>query len=370
MAAFKEALSKKTLPRLARAIAAVHPAFDEKAFLERVFATLARHELKGRVDLIARALRECLPADYPQALALLVRSLDADAELEGFLLWPHAHYVLLFGTGPDDRDFEASMRALERITERFTGEFAIRPFLRLRREKTLARVHRWTESANVHHRRLASEGTRPLLPWGERLPEFFDHPEWGLAVLEKLRFDPDEYVRKSVANHLNDFSKRHPDLVIRTLARWLKESPDPSRKHVAWIARHASRTLLKKGHAGAMKLQGLRPADVGLRDLRLSKRALKLGDTLEARFTLVSREKKPSKLMIDYAVHHRKANGKSQAKVFKHAVRTVGARESIELRLRHPIREITTRKYYSGAHAIEILVNGRSLGRAAFTLKT
>lgn len=369
MAAFKDALSKKTVPPIADAIERVYPAFRKEAFLKKVFQSLSRHELKGRVDLIARALREHLPPDFAKAVAILVRSVETTPELDGFLVWPHTHFVLLFGSGPDARDFEASMRAIESLTQRFTGEFAIRPFLARYREKTLACVHRWTESENVHLRRLASEGTRPLLPWGERLTEFYAHPQWGLEILEKLRFDPEEYVRKSVANHLNDFSKRHPDLVIEVLARWKKESPEAHRKHTDWIARHASRTLLKQGHVGAMKLQGLAASNVKLRSLKLAKTNLQMGETLEARFALESREKAARKLMIDYAVHHQKANGKTQPKVFKHTVRTLEAGETLELRLRHPIRPITTRRYYSGEHAIEILVNGQSLGKTRFKLK-
>ena len=261
------------------------------------------------------------------------------------------------------------MDALEFFTKRFTAEFAIRPFLKNDPKRTLARMKKWAKSDNKHLRRLASEGLRPLLPWGEKLADFIKDPSPGLAILELLKHDPEEYVRKSVANHMNDFSKHHPELVVSTLLRWNKEAPHEHSKNVAWIVRHASRTLLKKGHLGAMRLQGLGKAQVKCSSLRLSSKVVTVGKKLEVDFSLISQSKVTQKLMIDYAVYHQKANGRQQPKVFKYKVNSLKAGEKLECTLRHSFKPITTRRYYAGEHAIEILVNGLDVAKTNFQLK-
>lgn len=366
MAAFKDEFSKKSIAILADAVRRAHPAFPVEAFVTDCLKELSRHELKGRVDLIARQLKRHLPASYPEAVDILIRATDLEERLDGFQIWPLTHFVLLYGL----EDFETSMQALEVFTQRFTAEFAIRPFLRLNTEPTLERMRAWARHENVHLRRLASEGSRPLLPWGEKLQAFVKSPDHGLAILELLKHDPEEYVRKSVANHLNDFSKHHPEIVVKTLTRWKREAPKEHEKNLLWIARHATRTLLKKGHPGAMKLQGLGTAKVKASPLKLGKKTIRMGEKLEASFTLSLLGRNPQKLMIDYAIHHRKANGKLQPKVFKHAVRSGQPGEKIAFTIRHAFRPITTRRYYGGEHAIEILVNGVALGRSKFELKT
>lgn len=362
MAAFKDVYSKKSLLILADAVFAEYPEFPREAYLAEIAKTLSKLELKDRVDLIARTLKKFLPSDYKRSLQILLRAVKSDNQLEGFQLWPITHWVMLYGLD----HFDASMAALKFLTTRFTAEFAIRPFLIRHREKTLKLLAIWAKDPNVHVRRLVSEGSRPLLPWGERLHEFGAHPEWGTTLLSVLRHDDEVYVRKSVANHLNDFSKQHPEHVVETMLLWRKSAPADRVKEIDWIIRHGSRTLLKKGHPGAMALQGLKPVLLKITPLKLSAKKVRMGEKLEVQFGLTAGAK--ARLMVDYVIHHQKANGTVQPKVFKHVTRSVEKGEHLEFLIRHAFRKITTRKYYSGAHFVEIVVNGRSLAKTPFQL--
>lgn len=364
MTAFKEFYSKQTLPILADAVFGVFPHFQRDAYLEEVSRSLARLQLKGRVDLIARSLHTFLPSNFSESVEILLKAVKADDRLEGFQIWPVTHFVMLYGL----EDFNTSMDALKFLTTRFTAEYAVRPFLLHHREETLRLFAKWARDPNVHVRRLVSEGTRPLLPWGERLHEFQTNPDWGLSLLSVLRHDEEAYVRKSVANHLNDFSKQHPEKVVETMLLWRKNAPADRVKEIDWIIRHGSRTLLKRGHSGAMALEGLKSVLLKITPVKLSAKRIRMGEKLQLQFRLTAGSK--AKIMVDYIIHHRKANGKTQPKVFKHAVRSVEKGEHLEFSIRHSFRPITTRKYYSGEHFVEIVVNGRSLAKADFHLVT
>lgn len=230
--------------KLGRAIAQNYPAFDLAGFIGVTETGITGLELKDRVALMARALRERLPDSYPHAASIIEKSLGPELEGEtgmfnlGYWLMPVARLVEDFG----DADFDCSMRLLPEITKRNTSEYAIRPFLKTDLERTLQVMAGWTQSPNSHVRRLASEGVRPRLPWAKRLDAFIEDPAPALGLVEPLRADPSPYVRKSVANLLNDVSKDHPDLVRALAARWLSESDCGA---TAWIIRHGTRTLRK-----------------------------------------------------------------------------------------------------------------------------
>jgi hypothetical protein len=217
-------------------------------------------------------------------------------------------------------------------------------------------------------RRLVSEGSRPLLPWGGNLPELLEPPHPTLGLLEKLRLDPSDYVRLSVSNHLNDFSKHHPSFVIETLARWRKANPDDPRLNK--LARHACRTLLKAGHPGAMELHGYGSAKaLELEAFELTGKSVKLGDSLEYRLVVRNATRRPLKVMFDYAILHRKANGSLSPKVFKGRIRELAAGERWEITGRHSIKPVTTRVYHAGLHGFEPRLNGRAFPALEFMLK-
>ncbi|NJN55833.1 MAG: hypothetical protein HC804_14460 [Anaerolineae bacterium] len=269
-------------------------------------------------------------------------------------------FVELYGL----EHFEIAMQGMCEITKRHTAEFAIRPYLIRYPERTLAVLHGWTEHENPHVRRLVSEGTRPRLPWGMRLHQFIADPRPTLALLEKLKDDPSDYVRRSVANHLNDITKDNPELALQTLARW-QENRTPERQ---WITRHALRSMVKAGDPAALQLLGYAPAQVSVPQLTLTPTTLAFGDTLEITFTLQSECDEAQELVVDYVVHFVKANGRPTPKVFKLRNVSLHGRQSLPLRKQHTFKPITTRRYYPGLHRVEIQVNGSTLAGADFEL--
>lgn len=221
----------------------------------------------------------------------------------------------------------------------------------------------WHEQESV--RRLATEGCRPRLPWAMALLALQADPSPILPILEQLKNDPSESVRRSVANNLNDISKDHPETVLKLLNNW----QDEGNQEISWITNHALRTLLKQGHPQALELLGF-PSDPALsvQNLTIEPTTLAIGEELTFSFEVVSSGQEEQKLMIDYIVYLMRANGRQTPKVFKMSKRTLAPGQGIQLHKRHSFRPITTRKYYPGAQALEIQINGRRFGRVAFEL--
>lgn len=368
MEPFKNEFSHAKAERIARAVAKGYRGFRTKRFLAGLEAELEPLELKERMSLIADRLEMELPGDVPQLFEILVSSLAKDeldeAGLRSFAVWPLTEIVARRGHG----HFEESMRALEEMTKRFSAEFAIRPFIRQGGERTMKRLAEWCAHPSEHVRRLVSEGSRPLLPWGGNLPELFEKPYPTLVLLEKLHRDPSPYVRLSVSNHLNDFSKRHPDLVVATLQRWIEAAPgDPDLQK---LSRHACRTLLKQGHEGAMGLQGYGAAkDLEVSGLALDTDSVELGGSLGYSLRITNRSRKPVKVMCDYAIHLLKANGTHSTKVFKGRNKVMAAGEAWEVTGRQSFKPVTTRVYHPGLHRFEPRVNGRMFAAVDFRLE-
>ena len=351
--AFKHWIGDALLTKLAGELDRVNPGLDT-ARLRALTPRLTPLELKDRVRLVRDTLREILPGSYPRALTILMK-VARQPTLKGFDLWPFTEFVQAFGMD----DFERSMFALQGLTQRFTAEFALRPFLKHHPARTFAVLERWAEDRNHHVRRAASEGSRPRLPWGERVPALIADPRPGLALLEKLRFDRELYVRKSVANHLNDISKDHPALVVDTLRRWQREAGPTDRANVEWIVRHALRGLIKAGDREALALIGVshRPR-IAIRDFTLNRRRVPVGGTLQFAFTLESTTRNQQKLVVDYVIHFVNASGRHGVKVFKLKTFGLPGRARVALAKSHSLRPITTRTYYPGEHRLQIQVNG------------
>ena len=270
---------------LARASAACgSPAFDEAGFRSMAGRDLDALELKERSRQIQAALTEFLPDDFREAGAIIHAGLRPDGEAElsesrtdesglgGIALMPIADYVADRGLS----DFDVALDLLKEITKRSTSEFAIRPFLAAEPDRTLAVLHEWAHDPNHHVRRLVSEGTRPRLPWGMRLSAFVEDLTPILPLLESLKDDPEEYVRRSVANNLNDIAKDHPDLVAQTAARWLVGAS----KERTRLVKHACRTLIKQGHPATLAALGFGPPQVVLDVLTVATPMVCLGDAL------------------------------------------------------------------------------------------
>lgn len=364
MEPFKNALSFESISRIAEVLDAVSTDFSRRKFLRNLAEELEAHELKGRVRLIAERIEASLPLAPPQLFEVLIAALAAGEKLEGFLLWPFTEVVARRGLD----HFDESMAALREITPRFTGEFAIRPFLLQHQTRTLERLHEWCEHPDEHVRRLVSEGSRPLLPWGTRLPALMEDPSLGMALLEKLHFDSSPYVRLSVSNHLNDFSKKHPELVLKTLRKWRAAAPE--NRDLEKLSRHASRTLLKQGHPGALELHGYGKAEtLKVEAFLLKQTSVRIGGKLEYFLKIRNVSARRQKLLFDYAIHHRKANGSLTPKIFKGRVRELMPGETTEISGSHPLKLVTTRRYYPGTQRFEPQINGKAHPALDFELK-
>lgn len=365
----KDGLNRYAVERMANSIQRVYPEFKKAQFVDSAIPNLDTLELKDRVRHLIRTLKPFLPAEFPQTANLLVQLKDhwdpgdPNDNLAGFAAWPVIDYIGEHGLNHP----EEALNALKELTGLFSAEFAVRPFFIHHPNLTLQMATEWTQADDEHIRRLASEGSRPRLPWGQHLPQFIADPSPVIALLENLKDDPSEYVRRSVANNLNDISKDHPDAVISLCRRWQKKA-SPER---LWIIRHSTRTLVKSGHPAVFGLLGFTEnPQLNIRDFTITPETIQLGESITFSFILESTSPKPQTLVIDYAVHHRKANGQTSPKVFKFKQLEIGGRETIRLQKKHAVKAITTRTYYPGEHAVEILINGRSHGKTTFQLNS
>jgi 3-methyladenine DNA glycosylase AlkC len=362
--AFKNLINPKVIQKIASEISNVWNPFDQREFV-KISKKMEPLELKARVLLITEELKKHLPESYPKALKVLVKVIEK-GRLEGFELWPFSEYIGQFGLD----DFDLSMHAMHSLTQKFTSEFAVRPFFVRDHQKTLQYFKKWSQDKNHHVRRWVSEGSRPLLPWGMRLPVFIQDPTPTLELLTLLKFDEELYVRKSVANHLNDISKHHPELTVHTIVSWEKNCPTEHQKKIEWIKRHSLRTLIKKGNPKALKLMGASgEMKAKVSEIRLMKNTVKLGEKLEFSFTLTSQGKSDQKLVIDYVIHFLKSNGSLGNKVFKLKTIKLEPGEKIEIQKSHSMKPITTMKYCSGEQGLSIQVNGKVVGRKKWSFK-
>ncbi|WP_429816332.1 DNA alkylation repair protein [Ensifer sp. B1-9] len=358
----KNLLHPGVVTDIADRIARGASAFDRAKFLRFAGDGLEALELMQRSLKIRDALVETLPQPFAGAAEILAACLPRDGVpgISGWALLPVSQFVALRGL----EDFDLSLSLLRALTPHFTGEFGIRVFIDHDQDRALATIRTWTGDANHHVRRLASEGTRPRLPWAMRLPKLIRDPKPILPILTALLDDPEDYVRRSVANSLNDIAKDHPDMVAAFVAEHVGDAP-PERRQ---LLRHASRTLLKQGHSAALSNFGFAPPSRVHARLSLDRSEIVLGESLGLRLAISHQAKTSQKVMIDYAVHHRKANGSTTPKVFKWTSATLAPGGSIEIEKRHAIRPITTRRYYAGTHRIVILVNGQEAAEAGFEL--
>jgi 3-methyladenine DNA glycosylase AlkC len=326
---------------------------------------LTTRSLRERSDLLRDALLADLPGDYNSFARTIRAAQHGSLPFRGWLIWPVTTALATKAiTDGSTEAFDDAMAMMAELTSRLTSEFAIRLLLDHNLDRALAIVGTWTGSPDEHVRRLASEGTRPFLPWATRVPAILARPRETLPVLHALYRDEAEYVRRSVANHLNDLSRQQPDLVVDTAAAWLADPDDNTLR----LVRHALRTLIKKGDSGALALMGFAPATLEVIGPALSAIEIPFGGDLAFTVTIVNNGAEPATLAIDYVVHHQKASGKQSAKTFKLTTATLAPGQKLELSRRHSFREITTRRYYPGAHAVELQINGVRHGRRDFTL--
>jgi len=368
---FKTFFNPEMIAEMGAHLNRANPDFDKGVFVRKATTGLEPLELKARSCHIRVALREALPDDFETACATMIAALHPETRREkgneidgqgiaGWAVMPMADFVATHGLDDPGR----SLDTLKELTKRFTAEFAVRPFFVQSPQETIDVFKAWAGDENFHVRRLASEGSRPRLPWGLRLHAFVHDPAPLLPILEALKDDSQEYVRRSVANSLNDIAKDHPDLVAAIAKDWLQDaSLDRTR-----LIKHALRSLIKNGHGPSLKALGYGPIKADLAQFEITTPDVEMGEVLEFSATLTSTSSDVQPVIIDYVIHHRKANGETSPKVFKWKIAEIGAGTSMTLKKSHRIKPITTRVYYPGRHHVEVQVNGQVLGRADFTL--
>lgn len=362
----KDGLGVQAIKRIAKSVALVVPGFNAIAFQKDAERGLNELELKARVHHLIAVLHRHYDLPFKKLSKHLQdlpdvwdRGSAADSKA-GFAAWPLIDYVAVHGLQHPNE----ALKTLEKLTPLFSAEFALRPFIQQHTDFTYETLLKWCEHPSEHVRRLASEGSRPRLPWGMRLPQYIKNPDPLFAILEKLKADESLYVRRSVANNLNDISKDNPEWMINLCESWLADSHE----HTNWIVKHALRSLVKSGDVRVFPLLGYaaKPAVV-VSEIQLDKKKITVGNSIGFS-CVVTGGKKAQNLVVDYIVYFMKSSGKLAPKVFKLKNIVLAAHETIAITKSHSFKPITTRRYYAGEHQIAIQINGKEVARADFFL--
>jgi len=358
-APLKDLFDRDVVETLAERFTQRSPGFDADRFVADLLTEFPELELKDRINLVADRIAADLPGAYPEALALVVEV--SASGIDGFAGWPLCSFVERHGFDwPDE-----SLDAMTTLTQTMSCEFAIRPFLDHHLDRTRVQLRAWTEHPVDTVRRLPSEGTRPLLPWGPRVAALTDDPQIGLELLTALRHDESEDVRRSVANHLNDVAKAHPDLVVETLGAWLTEPQPVDRR----MATHALRTLVKQGDTGALRVLGFTTEpEVEVNRFSCAPHLFELGTQIELDAEFTSTANSEQLLVIDFVIHHVNATGGTSPKVFKWTTQSVSPGECVELCKRRLIQTASTRRYHAGVHRVDLQIAGKVLATTQFRL--
>lgn len=333
---------------------AAYPPFDPEQFVaDTMDTTWEERELKARMRQITLTLGQQLPSTFADAVKVLY-AVDEDCTGFPYLFFPD--FVEVFGSS--EADWPLAMQALERFTPKSSAEFAVRSFILRDPRRMMQQMEEWSKHDDEHVRRLASEGCRPRLPWGQALVPFKQDPAPILPILEQLKADPSLYVRKSVANNLNDIAKDHPELVLDLAHRWKGTHP-----RTDWIVRHGCRTLVRKAGPAALELFGYAQAS-GNEPLAQSAAisanpaTLRIGDSSELHYELTLRPGEPAKVRIEYGIDFVKSSGRTSRKLFLLSDKTVPGDTKMGSSRRHSWADLTTRRHYPGEHRIALLVNG------------
>lgn len=359
----QQLVTPETVEDLVGVLREVAPEYDwdEVAAVAGGFEELG---LAERVGAVRGALMRTLPERFDEMAAMIGRALELP-RFAGWMIWPVSEAVAQRAVEGERADVELGLSSMADLTGRLTAEFALRYFLLADAPATVSAAMRWTGSSDPAVRRLATEGTRPRLPWAKRVPLLLTEPETTLPILFALRADPDEVVRRSVGNHLNDISRDHPDLAVRCAEEWLRDPADTTPA----VVRRGLRTLVKRGDPRALSLLGFGDAEsLTVTGPVLAEDRLRIGDDLEFTGTIRHDGEEPVRVAIDFVVHFLKANGTTSPRVFKLGTRSLDPGQTIPVSHGYPLRNRTTRRHYAGAHGLELQVNGRRFGWAPFTL--
>ena len=355
-APLKDNFNRALVAELSEGVRAVWPEFPARRFQNQVFGSdWEARELKQRVRHLATCLGQTLPEDYRAAIRVLR---ETSARVRGWAGWVYPDFVELYGLD----HWKTSISALAHFTPVFSSEFGVRPFIVRDPERMLSQMQTWSRNRNHHIRRLASEGCRPRLPWATALPELKRDPRPILPILEQLKDDPELYVRRSVANNLNDIAKDNPRITLELAKAWRGKSAETD-----WVTKHGCRTLLKQAHPEALALFGFAPArDAKVTELALARKTVRIGDHLEFSFSL--RVKSETRARVEYAIDYVKSRGQHSRRIFKITENTY-ADGSHEFARRQSFADMSTRKHYPGEHRLSILINGAEKACAPFRVR-
>lgn len=348
---------------MADCLIAIDPSFNKKHFNDLIFSNgFHDMEWKQRVKHTTSVLHQFMPSDFPKAAMQIEKliSLLKERNIRGgleFVIFPD--YIETYGLD----DFETSAKAFELITQFITCEFAVRPFVIKYGDRMIQQMNVWSLHENSQVRRLASEGSRPRLPWAMAIPDLKKDPAPLLAILNNLKNDPSESVRRSVANNLNDIAKDHPEVVIKIAMEWQGLS-----KETDAIIKHGSRTLLKQGHVTILKHYGLDSVGFVVTDFTIVTPVIKIGDNVQFFFHVQNTNKKACVLRMEYGIYYQKAKGHLARKVFKISERTYQPGEAVKVERKQSFKLITTRKFHVGQHKISIIINGQEMLEKYFEL--
>jgi 3-methyladenine DNA glycosylase AlkC len=364
MGTMDELLDPGAVNGLRRSLMAVAPGLQLSALADAGNLVPGRR-LRDRVDIIRDALLEDIPSGFDAAESV-VRDVLTQPQFAGWMIWPVSEFVAARAIASGSSgDFDAAMDVLAQLTIPLSSEFAVRDMLNARPERALGAMRAWTTHENEQVRRLATEGSRAYLPWAKRVPWLIAQPDATRQIVDALYRDPAEYVRRSVANHLNDLSRVDPALVVQTAQTW-HAVPD---QHTPWVLRHGLRTLIKKADPEALALVGYTGNSLRVGRPTLCAPSVAPDGALEFAALVTNDSSDVAVVAIDYSIGFLRANGDVGPKTFKLASRRLEPGESVVVRKTHSFRPITTRTYYPGRHFVTVQANGALSPPAHFTLR-
>jgi len=358
----KNMYNKKSLKKLAVDIKSAYSPFQVDEFLKSTMdQTWDSLELKARGRQISINLGKHLPSNYSEAIKVI------DKLIANYGSWIDDTFNMFFLDfievfGQDEVNWDISINAIERYTPYASGEFAVRPFIINNEERMMAQMYAWAKHENEHVRRLASEGCRPALPWAQALPKYKKDPSPILPILAQLKTDESVWVRKSVANNLNDISKTHPDLVVAIAKDWHGKN-----EHTDWIVKHGCRTLLKKGNREALAIFGYNNTNaIDISNFCLEPTSITIGENITFSFSILA--KRATKVRLEYGIDYVKAKDKKSRKIFKISEISLKENEKKFYVKKHAFADVSVRKHYPGTHTITLIANGTEQGKLDFEL--
>jgi 3-methyladenine DNA glycosylase AlkC len=356
--------TRKFLRNLTEDFQQVYPELDAPGFLHDTFdGRWQKMPVDDRLKYLSASLHKSLPHDFRVAASILAELMPYLHEKHDNAFWAYMFipdYMVRYGMD----DFETSVTAFEKITQYTSCEFAVRPFIVNFPQRMMAQMLTW--SGHEHHnvRRLASEGCRPRLPLAPALPALKKEPQPIIPILDRMKDDQSEFVRRSVANNLNDISKDNPSVVIDLARSWKGVT-----KNTDWVIKHGCRTMLKQGDSEVMRIFGFGAVDqIMVRRFGVVDATVCLGDSLEFDFELENTDSSDARVRIEYGIHYRKANGTLSRKVFKISERTLPANSTVSINRKQSFKPMTTRKLHPGRHELSLILNGREMEKIGFEL--